>query len=93
MAWQWQIKCQTSGSISVLRTLATYELPCGHWKLVQLRRRQRHGHQLLAKVKCREPDAWRRLVELYALLIYRWCRSAGLQPTDAADVSQEVFIR
>ena len=51
------------------------------------------GTSFLAKVKCREPDAWRRLVELYAPLIYRWCRSAGLQPTDAADVSQEVFIR
>jgi RNA polymerase sigma-70 factor (ECF subfamily) len=45
----------------------------------------------LRRVKASEQDAWRRLVELYGPLVYRWCRVAGLQPSDSADVSQEVF--
>ncbi len=32
-----------------------------------------------------------RLVNLYAPLVHRWCRSAGLQEQDAADIFQEVF--
>ena len=46
---------------------------------------------LLARVKAREPDAWRRLVKLYGPVIYLWARQAGLQPDDAADVVQEVL--
>jgi RNA polymerase sigma-70 factor, ECF subfamily len=46
---------------------------------------------LLARVKSRRPEAWLRLVELYAPLVYQWCRQSSLQPEDAADVGQEVF--
>ncbi len=46
---------------------------------------------LLERVKLDDPDAWRRLVQLYGPLLYRWCRRAHLCPEDAADVSQEVF--
>ena len=46
---------------------------------------------LIERVKAREPQAWRRLVDLYGPVIYRWCRHAGLRPEDAADVGQEVF--
>jgi RNA polymerase sigma-70 factor (ECF subfamily) len=46
---------------------------------------------LLDGVKLRDADAWRRLVNVYGPLVYWWCRRAGLQPGDAADVSQEVF--
>lgn len=35
--------------------------------------------------------AWERLVALYGPLVYLWCRDAGLQAEDAADVGQEVF--
>ncbi len=35
--------------------------------------------------------AWRRFVELYAPLIYHWCRSQGLNTTDGADLVQEVL--
>jgi RNA polymerase sigma-70 factor (ECF subfamily) len=31
------------------------------------------------------------LVSLYGPLIYSWCRRAGVQPADAADLGQEVF--
>jgi RNA polymerase sigma-70 factor (ECF subfamily) len=37
-------------------------------------------------------SAWERLVNLYGPLVYRWCLRAGLQPADAADVGQEVFL-
>lgn len=37
------------------------------------------------------PLAWERLSLLYTPLVYAWCRQAGLQPHDAADVVQEVF--
>ncbi len=46
---------------------------------------------LLDHVKANRPDAWQRLVRLYGPLVYRWCRVAGLQEQDAADVAQEVF--
>ena len=35
--------------------------------------------------------SWRRLVEVYGPTIYGWCRRAGFQKADAADLSQEVF--
>jgi RNA polymerase sigma-70 factor (ECF subfamily) len=38
-----------------------------------------------------EQAAWTRFVDLYAPLVYRWCRQAGVQPEDAEDVGQEVF--
>jgi RNA polymerase sigma-70 factor (ECF subfamily) len=50
-------------------------------------------------VRVRSPEdrrswesAWRRLVDLYSPVVYAWCLGAGLQPADAADVGQEVFL-
>ncbi len=47
---------------------------------------------LLIRVKGREEAAWSRLVRLYAPLVYRWARRAGLRPDDAQDVVQMVFL-
>ena len=46
---------------------------------------------LLERVKAKDPEAWERLVELYAPLIYGWCRQCSLGTEDAADIGQEVF--
>jgi RNA polymerase sigma-70 factor (ECF subfamily) len=46
---------------------------------------------LLERVKVDDASAWHRLVDLYAPLVYRWCRSYGLREQDAADVFQDVF--
>jgi RNA polymerase sigma-70 factor (ECF subfamily) len=46
---------------------------------------------LLARVQARQPDAWDRLVELYAPLVKHWCHRSDLSPEDTADVFQEVF--
>ena len=46
----------------------------------------------LQRLKSQRPEAWRRLVKLYGPVLYLWCRQAGLQPADAADVVQEVFV-
>ena len=46
---------------------------------------------LLDRARVRDQEAWQRLVHLYSPLVYRWCRRAGLQEADAADVGQEVF--
>src|SRR5258708_5412947 len=46
---------------------------------------------LLSKVRACDPQAWERLVATYGPLVYRWCRQAGLQEEDAADVLQETF--
>lgn len=46
---------------------------------------------LVDRVKARDGDAWRRLVDLYGPVVYGWCRRAGLRPEDAADAGQEVF--
>jgi RNA polymerase sigma-70 factor, ECF subfamily len=37
-------------------------------------------------------DAWGRFARLYTPLLYYWCRRAGLQEQDAADLVQEVFV-
>ena len=41
----------------------------------------------------RDDDAqqWARFVELYSALVYEWCRRAGINQVDSADVVQEVF--
>jgi RNA polymerase sigma-70 factor (ECF subfamily) len=49
------------------------------------------SRSLLARVQADEPGAWERLVNLYAPLVLRWCRRAGLQDQDVADVMQDVF--
>ena len=46
---------------------------------------------LLGRAKAGEGEAWGRLVELYAPLLYEWCRRNGMQADDAADVAQDVF--
>jgi RNA polymerase sigma-70 factor (ECF subfamily) len=47
---------------------------------------------LVNGAKGRDPEAWRRLAHLYGPLVYQWCRRQGLQPSDAEDVTQEVFV-
>ncbi len=49
------------------------------------------SRSLLERVKADEPEAWDRLVTLYAPLVLQWCRNADLREQDAADVFQEVF--
>lgn len=46
---------------------------------------------LLIRVRSFDDNAWRQLIELYAPLVYEWCRRSGLQPSDSADVGQDVF--
>jgi RNA polymerase sigma-70 factor (ECF subfamily) len=46
---------------------------------------------LLLRVQASQAGAWERLVDLYAPLVYHWCRRARLSAEDAADVFQEVF--
>lgn len=48
---------------------------------------------LLQRAILREADAWNKLVSLYGPLVYWWCRRWGLQPCDALNVGQEVFMR
>jgi RNA polymerase sigma-70 factor (ECF subfamily) len=48
---------------------------------------------LLQRAMLREDAAWTRLVSLYGPLVYWWCRRWGLQPNDAENVGQEVFMR
>lgn len=40
-----------------------------------------------------DPAAWEEFVGVYAQPLFRWCRSYGLQPVDAADVAQDVLVR
>ncbi len=37
-------------------------------------------------------EAWRRFVDLYSPLLYYWARRAGLGPTEAADLVQDVLV-
>lgn len=46
---------------------------------------------LLQDLKSGDDSGWRRFVHLYTPLIYTWCRKAGLQESDSADICQDVF--
>jgi RNA polymerase sigma-70 factor (ECF subfamily) len=46
---------------------------------------------LLHRARGRDPEAWRRLSELYGPVVYGWVRAAGIREHDAADIVQEVF--
>ena len=47
----------------------------------------------MERARLKEAEAWDKLVTLYGPLVYRWCRRWGLQPKDAENVGQEVFLR
>jgi RNA polymerase sigma-70 factor (ECF subfamily) len=46
----------------------------------------------LDRARQENPEAWNRLSRLYGPLVYEWARIAGLQPDDASDVMQSVFV-
>ncbi|MDB5340421.1 MAG: sigma-70 family polymerase sigma factor [Planctomycetaceae bacterium] len=46
---------------------------------------------LIDQARHRDPDAWRRLCQIYAPLVYSWVRKSGVPENDAADVVQETF--
>ena len=37
--------------------------------------------------------AWEEFVRIYSPQVLRWCRSYGLQESDAADICQDVLVR
>src|SRR3954469_7873854 len=47
---------------------------------------------LLALVRAKDEEAWRKLMTLYEPLVRDWCRRCGFRDEDAADVTQEVFV-
>lgn len=51
----------------------------------------RTSTSLLIGARSHDAEAWRRLFQTYAPMVYRWCRRAGLHQDAAADVGQEVF--
>ena len=47
-------------------------------------------------VRLRDPadgEAWQTFVDVYAPLVYSYCRRKGLQEADASDVTQEVLTQ
>ena len=56
------------------------------------RSRTSTSSSLLDLVKIRDRGAWQRLVDVYAPLVYRWCRRTGVMADDASDVLQEIFL-
>jgi RNA polymerase sigma-70 factor (ECF subfamily) len=51
----------------------------------------RTSTSLLQRAQTNESDAWQLLVNTYSRRVYRWCRRAGLQSADSANVVQEVL--
>lgn len=49
------------------------------------------SRSLLGRVQADDADAWQALVDLYAPLVFEWCRRTGLREQDIADIFQEVF--
>ena len=50
------------------------------------------SRSLLRRARERDAAAWEKLTAVYAPLVYQWCRRSKLQASDAAEVTQEVFI-
>src|SRR6516225_5701342 len=46
---------------------------------------------LLERLRANDPQAWRRLLDLYQPLVRFWCARGGLGHEDVEDVTQEVF--
>ncbi|MGB7324000.1 MAG: RNA polymerase sigma factor [Rubripirellula sp.] len=46
---------------------------------------------LISGVKQMDAESWSRLVNTFGPIVYRWCRTSGIAPSDAPDVVQEVF--
>lgn len=46
---------------------------------------------LLERVRAQESGAWERFIRLYEPVVRRWCQRAGLQTSDAADLTQDIF--
>jgi RNA polymerase sigma-70 factor, ECF subfamily len=61
-------------------------------KLTGQNRSKSISSTLLTRVRQGQPEAWEQLVKLFGPVVYRWCRSSGLEPNDSADLLQEVFI-
>ncbi len=49
------------------------------------------SRSLLERLHTNDPQAWERLVTLYAPLVWHWCRKMNLPAQEIADVFQEVF--
>ena len=50
------------------------------------------SNSLLLRACGGEAIAWQRVVQIYGPLVYSWARKTGLQPQDAADVTQDTFL-
>lgn len=48
---------------------------------------------MLLGVKTGCAESWTRLVNVWSPVVYDWCRRFSLQPTDAKDVVQNVFLK
>jgi len=46
---------------------------------------------LLARVKVRDQDGWRRLVRLYGSLVLHWCRLAAVPQADLDDAFRVIL--
>jgi DNA-directed RNA polymerase specialized sigma24 family protein len=49
-------------------------------------------NHLIQRAQVNSQESWRVLVESYTPLVYQMVRKSGLQPTDAADVTQNVLL-
>lgn len=48
---------------------------------------------LLGRIQVADDSAWEQFVDLYAPLIFGWCRQNSLTQEDAADITQDVFAK
>ncbi|NBO92744.1 MAG: sigma-70 family RNA polymerase sigma factor [Planctomycetia bacterium] len=48
---------------------------------------------LLSRVRIREENAWIELVNWIGPFVMRWCIRAGVDPSQAEDIAQEIFVR
>ncbi len=59
--------------------------------MAEVRQSSSTSLSLLERVRLHDQQAWQRFARIYGPIVYGWSVSGGLQPSDAADVTQDVF--
>jgi RNA polymerase sigma-70 factor (ECF subfamily) len=48
---------------------------------------------LLGAARRMDAEAWKTILNRYSWLVFHWCRTAGINPVDSADIVQTVFAQ
>jgi len=51
------------------------------------------NHSWVVRLQGRDEAAWEQLLQLYAPVVFRWCRRLGVEGEELVDVSQDILVK